>query len=170
MKTQNKIILILAIFLIVIGAAASAYAYGYKGTGFSHNIPDSKYSGESASDILSKYNDTDAKVEVSGKCYKVVDGDTIYVEGVGKVRFVGVNTPEKGAEGYKVSKNFVSKLCNGKEVGLDIDDSKSHDKYNRTLAVVIVDGKNLNEILLKEGLAEIMYIPPSEFSPYSWNN
>ena len=170
MKTQNKVIIFLAIFLIVIGTAASAFAYGYKGTGFSHNIPDSKYSGESASDILSKYEDTDCKVEVSGKCYKVVDGDTIYVEGVGKVRFVGVNTPEKGAEGYKVSKNFVSKLCNGKEVGLDIDDSKSHDKYNRTLAVVIVDGKNLNEMLLKEGLAEIMYIPPSEFNPYDWNN
>lgn len=170
MKTQNKIIFILAIFLIVVGAAASAYAYGYKGTGFSHSIPDSQYSGQSASDILNKYEDTDCKVEVSGKCYKVVDGDTIYVEGVGKVRFVGVNTPEKGAEGYKVSKNFVSKLCNGKEVGLDIDDSKSHDKYNRTLAVVIVDGKNLNEILLQEGLAEIMYIPPSEFNPHSWNN
>ncbi len=171
MKTKTKrIIIFLAIFFIAIGAVTSAYAYSYKGTGFSHNIPDSQYSSLSASDILNKYEDTDCKVEVTGKCYKVVDGDTIYVEGVGKVRFVGVNTPEKGADGYKVSKNFVSKLCNGKEVGLDIDDSKTHDKYNRTLAVVIVDGKNLNEILLQEGLAEIMYIPPSEFNPYDWNN
>ena len=33
------------------------------------------------------------------------------------------------------------------------------------LAVVIVDGKNVNEMLLKEGLAEVMYMPPSEFYP-----
>ena len=87
-----------------------------------------------------------------------------------KVRFVGVNTPERGVEGYIASKNFVQKLCLNKEVGLDIDDSKHNDKYGRTLAVVIVDGKNLNEMLLKEGLAEIMYMPPSEFYPYDWAN
>ena len=42
------------------------------------------------------------------------------------------------------------------------------DKYSRTLGVVIIDGKNVNEMLLKEGLAEVMYIPPSEFYPYNW--
>lgn len=170
MKFQRKnILIILAIFIIAIGVMSSISAYHYKGTGFSHNIPDSTYSQQSANDILSKYEDTNCHVEVSGLCTKVVDGDTIYVDGVGKVRFVGVNTPEKGENGYKVSKNFVSKFCKNKVVGLDIDDSKNKDKYNRTLAVVIIDGKNLNEILLKEGLAEIMYIPPSEFSPYEWN-
>ena len=103
-------------------------------------------------------------------CTKVVDGDTIYLDNGEKVRFVGVNTPERGVEGYITSKNFVQKLCLNKEVGLDIDDSKHNDKYGRTLAVVIVDGKNLNEMLLKEGLAEIMYMPPSEFYPYDWAN
>ena len=38
----------------------------------------------------------------------------------------------------------------------------------RTLAVVYVAGTNLNQQLLKKGYAEIMYIPPSEFNPYSW--
>ena len=27
-----------------------------------------------------------------------------------------------------------------------------------------------DEMLLKEGLAEVMYIPPSEFVPYDWTN
>ncbi len=165
---RKNILIILAIFIIALGAMASVSAYYYKGTGFSHSIPDSKYSGQSADDILSHYEDTDCKVESSGLCTKVVDGDTIYVEGVGKIRFVGVNTPERGVDGYKVSKNFVAKFCKNKVVGLDIDDCKNQDKYGRTLAVVIVDGKNLNEILLKEGLAEIMYIPPSEFNPHNW--
>lgn len=107
-------------------------------------------------------------VEVSGKCYKVVDGDTIDVEGVGRVRFVGVNTPERGEFGYQTAKDFVKNKCLGKTVGLDIDDDKNTDKYDRTLAVVYVDGVNLNQELLKKEYAEVMYIPPSEFNPYSW--
>ena len=49
-----------------------------------------------------------------------------------------------------------------------MDNSKHSDRYGRTLGVVIVDGKNVNEMLLKEGLAEVMYMPPSEFYPYDW--
>lgn len=45
---------------------------------------------------------------------------------------------------------------------------KRNDRYGRTLGVVIVGNKNLNEMLLKENLAEIMYMPPSEFYPYNW--
>ena len=85
-----------------------------------------------------------------------------------KVRLVGVNTPERGVEGYIASKNFLQKFCLNKKIGLDVDKAKNKDKYGRTLAVVIVGGKNVNEMLLKEGLAEIMYIPPSEFYPYNW--
>lgn len=166
--TKKHIFSLLIIFIIAIGAISIASAY--TGTGFSHNIPSSKYSDMSASDILNKYSNTNCHVEESAVCTKVVDGDTIYLDNGKKVRFVGVNTPERGVEGYITSKNFVQKLCLNKEVGLDIDDSKHNDKYGRTLAVVIVDGKNLNEMLLKEGLAEIMYMPPSEFYPYDWAN
>jgi micrococcal nuclease len=111
---------------------------------------------------------SDQHIEMSGKCYKVVDGDTIDVEGVGRVRFVGVNTPERGQAGYQTAKDYVTSICLGKTVGLDIDNAKNKDKYDRTLAVVYVDGVNLNQELLKRGYAEVMYIPPSEFNPYSW--
>ena len=166
--TKKHIFSLLVILILAIGAISIASAY--TGTGFSHNIPSSKYSDMSASDILSQYSDTECHVEESAVCTQVVDGDTIYLDNGEKVRFVGVNTPERGVEGYIASKNFVQKLCLNKEVGLDIDDSKHKDKYGRTLAVVIVDGKNVNEMLLKEGLAEIMYMPPSEFYPYNWAN
>ncbi|MBQ6098480.1 MAG: thermonuclease family protein [Methanobrevibacter sp.] len=166
--TKKHVFTLAIIFIIALGAISIASAY--TGTGFSHNIPSSKYSDLSASDILSKYSDTECHVEERAVCTKVVDGDTIYLDNGEKVRFVGVNTPERGVEGYIASKNFVQKLCLNKEVGLDIDDSKHNDKYGRTLAVVIVDGKNVNEMLLKEGLAEIMYMPPSEFYPYNWAN
>lgn len=169
MKITKKQLFSLVVILILCAGAVSI-AYAYTGTGFSHNIPSSKYSDLSASDILSKYNKTECNVEESAICTKVVDGDTIYLDNGEKVRFVGVNTPERGVEGYIASKNFVQKLCLNKKVGIDIDDSKHSDKYGRTLGVVIVDGKNVNEMLLKEGLAEIMYMPPSEFYPYDWAN
>ena len=154
------------VLLMLAGVMTAAAAY--TGTGFSHDKSVSDYSSLSLNDILSKYSDTDCKAEATGLCSKVSDGDTITVEGVGKVRLVGVNTPEKGVAGADASAYFVKKLCLNREVSLDIDDSKHTDKYGRTLAVVIVDGKNLNEMLLKEGLAEIMYMPPSEFYPYNW--
>lgn len=164
--TKKHIFSLLIILIICAGAVSIASAY--TGTGFSHKIPSSKYSDLSASDILNKYEDTNCHVEEQATCTKVVDGDTIYLDNGEKVRFVGVNTPERGVEGYIASKNFVQKLCLNKKVGLDVDNSKHSDKYGRTLAVVIVDGKNVNEMLLKEGLAEIMYMPPSEFYPYNW--
>ena len=167
-NSKKDLLSIFIILIIAIGAISAVSAY--TGTGFSHNIPSSKYSDLSASDILNKYNDTSCHVEEKAICTKVIDVDTIELDNCEKIRFVGVNTPERGVEGYITSKNFVQKLCLNKEVGIDIDDSKHNDKYGRTLGVVIVDGKNLNEILLKEGLAEIMYMPPSEFYPYDWAN
>nr|WP_295001818.1 thermonuclease family protein [uncultured Methanobrevibacter sp.] len=169
MKINKKHLFSLLIILIICAGAISI-ASAYTGTGFSHSIPSSKYYNQSASDILSKYPKTDCHVEEKGICTKVVDGDTIYLDNGEKIRFVGVNTPERGVEGYITSKNFVQKLCLNKEVGIDVDDSKHNDKYGRTLGVVIVDGKNVNEMLLKEGLAEIMYMPPSEFYPFDWAN
>ncbi len=106
--------------------------------------------------------------EKKGYCTYVVDGDTIDVEGVGRIRLVGVNTPERGQDGYQEAKNFVKSQCLNKMVYLDIDDKKNYDKYDRVLAVVYVDDTNLNAQLLNKGLAEIMYIPPSEFNPYLW--
>ena len=105
-----------------------------------------------------------APSQASGKCYKVVDGDTIWVEGIGKIRFVQVNTPERGEPGYHEAKDYVKEKCLGKTVYLDIDDKKHYDKYNRTLAIVYTENLDINRELLNENLAEIMYIPPSEFA------
>ena len=54
--------------------------------------------------------------EVSGLCYHVVDGDTIDVEGVGRIRLVGVNTPERGEPGYTSATDFVKSMVEGKTV------------------------------------------------------
>lgn len=115
-----------------------------------------------------KTSDNSVQYDAKGMCYHVVDGDTLDVDTVGRIRFVGINTPEKDQSGYQKAKDFVKRACLGKMVYLDIDDAKNHDKYGRVLAVVYVNGVNINAALLKEGYADIMYIPPSEFNPYLW--
>ena len=109
----------------------------------------------------------------NGEVVYVEDGDTIDVspvEGayIQRIRLVGVNTPERDETGYNEAKEFVKEMCLGKEVSFDVDDCKPYDEYHRILAVVYVNGTNLNAELLKGGYAEIMYIPPSEFNPHGW--
>ena len=107
---------------------------------------------------------------------RVVDGDTIYLESGEKVRMVGVNTPEihpTAEPGGLEAKEFTENVCQpGTEIGLNVDDLEPKDKYGRTLAIVYVrideDWVNLNAELLRRGLAEVLYIPPSEFNPYAW--
>lgn len=112
-------------------------------------------------------------------CDYVVDGDTINVvlqDGSKKrVRLVGIDAPEvrhgrweRDEPGGKEAKEFVRSLCEDKTVYLDVDDERSTDKYGRMLAVVYVGQKNVNAELLRKGYATILYIPPSEFDPYSW--
>lgn len=149
--------------------------YTYTGTNFSHDILFSQYENLSNEEILQKYQDTTYESEIAGTCTYIVDGDTIDVEIMRnnisetiRVRLVGVNTPERNQNGYSTSKRFMEKICLNQELYLNIDNEKQTDKYGRTLALVIIDGKNLNEILVQEGLAEVMYIPPTEFSSYEW--
>jgi len=106
--------------------------------------------------------------EAKGFCDHVVDGDTLDVSGVGRIRLVGIDTPETGQPGFQNATDFVKSKCLGKTVYLDIDDAKNKDKYGRILAVVYVDGYNINQELLKRGYAQILFIPPSQFDPYSW--
>ena len=55
--TKKQVFSLLVILIIIVGAMSIANAY--TGTGFTHNIPSSKYSNLLASDILNEYNDTE---------------------------------------------------------------------------------------------------------------
>jgi micrococcal nuclease len=108
----------------------------------------------------------------SGYVKNVVDGDTVDVHfnicGIQRVRLVGINAPEIGEEGYEEAKEFLNETCMWEEVKLDVDDEKQYDSYYRLLAVVYVNDTNLNERMVREGYAEVMYIPPSEFDSREW--
>jgi micrococcal nuclease len=90
----------------------------------------------------------------SGYVKNVVDGDTVDVRfniyGIQRVRLVGINTPEIGEEGYEEAKEFLNETCMWEEVKLDVDDERQYDPHYRILAVVYVNGTNLNKKFKKE--------------------
>jgi len=91
---------------------------------------------------------------------QVIDGDTITVSGVGVVRLIGVDAPEKMG-GYRQSEPFgdaatafMKRLLEGQIVTLEYDGPRK-DQYNRTLAyVVLADGRLANLEIIRAGLAE----------------
>lgn len=116
---------------------------------------------------------------------KIIDGDTLYCsQGSGKeqkIRLIGIDAPES-KRNYKTyrdemrtgediesiikqgkkSKTFLkSKLPIGTKVRLELD-VQLNDKYGRTLAYIYLpDGTMLNELMVREGYAQIMSIPPN---------
>jgi len=91
----------------------------------------------------------------------VLDGDTIDVVGVGRVRLLGIDAPEL-AHGHDTAAPFafearekLAELVLHRWVRLEADVER-RDGYNRRLAYVVrEDGLFVNAALLREGLARV---------------
>ncbi len=95
---------------------------------------------------------------------RVIDGDTVELEGGERVRYLLVDTPEAtngkndcyGAEATA----FNRQLVEGREVTLRYD-VECRDPYDRILAHVEVDGRHVNRLLVERGFACVLVIPPN---------
>lgn len=115
---------------------------------------------------------------IKARVMKAIDGDTIYVELENskeeKVRFIGVDAPESTIQvdpyGKEAAAYTKSRLLN-KSVWLELD-VQERDKYGRLLAYIWLSPptdesdeeirtKMFNAILLLEGYAQIMTVPPN---------
>ncbi len=106
--------------------------------------------------------------QTSEKTYlvtKVIDGDTIEIEGGQKLRYIGVDTPETvdprravGCFGKEAS-NKNKELVLNKQVRLEKDVSET-DKYGRLLRYVYVGDIFVNKYLVEEGFAKASSYPP----------
>jgi len=87
---------------------------------------------------------------ITANLTRVIDGDTIDTD-LGKVRMLGINTPEKKQPYYQEAKDFLRQY-EGKKVELErtIEDK---DKYGRLLRYVLYGGKLVNEEILRQGFA-----------------
>jgi micrococcal nuclease len=116
-----------------------------------------KYKGKTKSTTLPN----PLKAEVIG----IQDGDTIEMKFIfdgkkagirqGKavrIRFLHVNSPERGKPFYKVAKQYTSEKCFRKVV--QIRHNGEFDRYGRLLGdVILPNGSVLNKELVKKGLA-----------------
>lgn len=91
---------------------------------------------------------------ISGKVISVADGDTMTILTADKkqlkIRLSGIDAPEKGQDFGTVARQQLNNLCYGKNVTVE---SKGEDQYGRVLGVVYVDGLNVNEYMVRNGLA-----------------
>lgn len=110
-------------------------------------------------------------VVLSEELYKVtlnkcVDGDTAWLNlnnDIIKARFLAINTKESTNKIEKYGKEASIFTCNylrtAKLIEIEYDkNSDKYDKYKRHLVWIFVDKKLLQDLLVKEGLAEIKYI------------
>lgn len=98
---------------------------------------------------------------------EVIDGDTVRLTDDRHVRLIGINAPELGRD-HAPDEPFAAParerlraLAQGRAVKL-VFEAEPRDHYGRWLAhVVLPDGRSAGEILLREGLASLVAIPPN---------
>lgn len=114
------------------------------------------YSSQSKEESKKSYRTLD-EIKEYRQVVRVIDGDTIELDGGEKVRLIGVDTPETvhpnkpveyfGKEASKFTKNMVE----GKFLKLEYDWQRT-DKYGRMLAYVyLLDGTFVNAEIIKQG-------------------
>lgn len=106
-----------------------------------------------------------SEVSDLAKVVRVIDGDTIEIEGGEKVRYIGIDTPETvdprkpiqcfGVEASKKNKELVE----GKMARLE-KDITDRDKYNRLLRYVWIGDTLINQELAAQGFAKSYSYPP----------
>lgn len=91
---------------------------------------------------------------ITGEVVSVADGDTFTMKTITnekiKVRLYGIDAPERGQDFGTKSRQLLNDLCYGKVVEVTVEDI---DQYDRTLGTVYVDGINVNEEMVRKGLA-----------------
>lgn len=111
------------------------------------------------SEYLLNSDEADTEIKVEYLVTNVVDGDTIDLNIDGKTvraRLIGMNTPERSEFYFDEATDRAKELLENQYITIEKDSSQSeYDKYERLLIYVILsDGKNFAEKMIKEGYAK----------------
>lgn len=98
------------------------------------------------------------------KVTRVIDGDTIEIEGGKRVRLIGMDTPEINKTGEtgcfgKEAAGYATKLLNGQMIRMEKDVSEV-DRYNRLLRYIYLGDTMINNKLVRDGYARVYTYPP----------
>ncbi len=106
--------------------------------------------------IISIYGKSDVKKDTVFVT-RAMDGDTIELSDSRRVRLLNINAPEKGANNYEMSLNYMKWLEN-KTVSIE---TSGTDKYGRTLAKVYAPDY-INLEIVEKGLANKYLVDEKE--------
>lgn len=99
-----------------------------------------------------------------GVVARVIDGDTIELEGGERIRYLLIDTPEFtngkmdcwGEQAFEANRSFVE----GQEISLRYD-VNCDDRFDRLLAYVSVGDRVINELMIERGHGCVLQIPPN---------
>jgi micrococcal nuclease len=105
------------------------------------------------------------EVTETGTVTRVIDGDTIDVEldngGEERIRYIGVNTPERDEACYRDATQANRDLVQGQRVQLVPDDT-NRDRFGRLLRYVFVGDVFVGATLVRNGYAEVVLYEPDD--------
>jgi len=107
---------------------------------------------------------------IIGTVTKVIDGDTIKVDGQ-SIRFALASAPEMDEFNGPESREFIQEICPvGSTVLVDEDDGQTEGSYDRIIGVIYCNGVNLNEELVDSSLGYLStgFCDRSEFASHDW--
>lgn len=109
------------------------------------------------------------RVDLRAAVDYVHDGDTLRLADGRALRLIGLDTPELARDGRRAeplagtARDRLRALLRAAGMRLDLRyDTEREDRYGRTLAhAYLPDGRNLTALLLEEGLASTLVVPPN---------
>ncbi len=95
---------------------------------------------------------------------EVLDGDTVVLADGTRIRYLLIDSPEIsngknecfGLEARDINRDLVL----NKTVQLEYDE-ECYDTFDRLLAYISVNGRNINSLMVERGYACALYIPPN---------
>ena len=130
-----------------------------------HSYLDRDNDGEACEALGRKSNKPEIGEITIKDCY---DGDTCTSSEGEKIRLACIDTPEIRGKRAKpneaiAAKNFLNEMIKGEKVSIR---RVTEDKYGRTVGELSFNGENLQQLLVKEGHAEIYkkYSKPCEWA------
>jgi micrococcal nuclease len=103
-----------------------------------------------------------APVQTAGiRVVKIVDGDTVELSDGQRVRYLGIDTPEKKEPLYAEAAKLNERLVLNREVRWELG-KEPKDDYGRTLVWLFADGKLVNVEMVREGLARVYLFPSND--------
>jgi micrococcal nuclease len=158
--------LVLVLLLLVLLAGCEGYVDGPGGGNGAGRAPSGLATSKAE---LATWPDP-PKDAVAAKVQRVTDGDTFVATVRGRrerIRVIGVDTPESVAPNRpdepfgEEASDFAKRYLDGATVRL-AGDAEPRDRYGRMLAYVwLTDGTFWNALLVAEGYAQQLTIPPN---------